>query len=122
LLLSFTGFHQFKPFSLSFTVSHFLSLVNQLWQDMKFTFSVRLSSCKATPAIHVGLDIIGLCTSPQRLFQVAAACFALEPTSLSEKFESVLSMSENHFNMDATADKCAVSQALSIRVISKHNN
>jgi hypothetical protein len=24
--------------------------------------------------------------------------------------------------MDATADKCAVSQALSIRVISKHNN
>jgi hypothetical protein len=39
LSLSFTGFHQFKLFSLSFTVSHFLSPVNQLWQGVKFMFS-----------------------------------------------------------------------------------
>ena len=73
---------------------------------------------------HVGaeLDVIGDMwgTSANVLFQAARLALETDISNSSKEFESVLSMCENRFNLDATAGEGALN--LSIRVNRKHKD
>ena len=73
---------------------------------------------------HVGaeLDVIGDMwgTSANVLFQAARLALETDIANSSKEFESVLSMCENRFNLDATAGEGALN--LSIRVNRKHKD